>query len=397
MYKVFLDIAIILIATKIGSIISKKFNLPQVLGALLAGVILGPSVLGIVHESEAIKLLAELGVVFLMFSAGLETNLQELKKAGLSAFFIAVGGIILPLILGSLPAYLLLGDFWSSLFIGVILTATSVTISVQTLSEMKKLNTRSGMNILGAAVIDDILGLILISFVLVLAHNSQSPASGDVLTKLLKVFGQVLIFCVGSIAAISFLPKYIDKYIKKCGKSQRIAVFSIALALIFAFLSEKLGIAAITGAYVCGLMLSSVTHKAYIEEKVHTISSLFLTPIFFASIGFVTNVRNINSSMLILTIIMIISAILGKLFGCGFTAKACGLTKTESIQVGIGMISRGEVALITTTLGLQSGIISSELFVPTLIVVLITTLITPILLKSAFSNKNTKFNNDIAA
>lgn len=387
MYKVFLDIAVILIFTRLGSIISKKFKQPQVLGALVAGVIIGPSVLGIVHESESIKLLAELGVVMLMFLAGLETNLGELKKAGLSSLLIAIGGIIVPLVLGFLPAYFMYNNLWESLFIGVILTATSVTISVQTLNEMNKLNTRAGINILGAAVIDDILGLILISFVLVLAQSSQAAGGSDILLQLSKVLGQVLVFCAGSIIAIVFLPKYIDKYTQKVGSSQRIAVFAIGLALIFAFLAEELGIAAITGAYVCGLMLSSVSHKHYIEKRVNTISTLLLTPIFFASIGLTVNVKSITPNIILLTLIMLIVAIIGKVVGCSLAARWFGMSKSESLQIGTGMISRGEVALITTNLGLQNGIISSELFVPTLVVVLITTLITPILLKYAFSHE----------
>ncbi|GIM30047.1 potassium transporter [Clostridium polyendosporum] len=387
MHKVFLDIAIILIFTKLGSIISKKFKQPQVLGALIAGVIIGPSILGIVHESEHIKLLAELGVVMLMFLAGLETNLDELKKAGPSSLLIAIGGIIVPLVLGFLPAYFMYDNLWESIFIGVILTATSVTISVQTLTEMNKLNTRAGINILGAAVIDDILGLIIISFVLVLAQSSQVAGGGDVLLQLLKVVGQVLIFCTASVAAIAFLPRYIDKYTKKAGSSQRIAVFSIGLTLLFAFLAEELGIAAITGAYVCGLMLSSVSHKHYIEKRVKTISTLFLTPIFFASIGLSVNMKDITLNIILLTLILLVVAIIGKVIGCSLPAKWVGMSTSESLQIGTGMVSRGEVALITTNIGLQSGIISSELFIPTLVVVLITTLITPILLKIVFSHK----------
>lgn len=387
MKKIFLDIAIILIFTKVGSSLSKKLNLPKVLGALVAGVIIGPSVLGLVHESEQIKLLSELGVVMLMFLAGLETNLEELKKAGKSSFVIAVGGIIVPLVLGTFPTYYVTHNFWESLFVGVILTATSVSISVETLNEMGKLNTRAGMNILGAAVIDDILGLILISFVLVLAQASQGGADASISLTLLKVTMKAVIFCASSAAAVIFLPKYINAYTKKQGKGEGIVVFAIAGALICGFLAEELGIAAITGAYVCGLTLSSVANKGYIESKVNTISALFLTPIFFASVGLATDIRGINFNIMLLALFMLVVAVFGKIIGCGGVARMLGMEKNEAFQIAVGMVSRGEVALITTNLGLQSGIISAQLFIPTLIVVVVTTLITPILLKYAFSKK----------
>ena len=390
MKNIFLDIAIILIFTRVGSYFSKKFNLPQVLGALIAGVIIGPSMLGFVDQNEYIKLLSEFGVVMLMFLAGLETNLEELKKAGKSSFVIAIAGIILPLILGTIPTYFVTHNLWESVFVGVILTATSVSISVETLNEMGKLNTRSGMNILGAAVIDDILGLILISFVLVLAQSSQVGAGASIPIVLFKVGLKALIFCLASAAAVALLPKVINKAIGNKERSQGIVVFAIAGALICAFLAEELGIAAITGAYVCGLILSSVTHKEYIENKVKTISSLFLTPIFFASVGLATNIKGLTFDIALLSVFMLIVAVLGKIIGCGGAARLLGMDKEESLQIAVGMVSRGEVALITTNLGLKSGIISAQLFIPTLIVVVVTTLITPILLKYAFKHKGQK-------
>jgi len=390
MKNIFLDIAVILIFTRVGSVLSKRFNLPQVLGALVAGVIIGPSVLGFVDQNESIKLLSELGVVMLMFLAGLETNLDELKKAGKSSFFIAVAGIVLPLVLGTIPTYLVTHNLWESVFVGVILTATSVSISVETLNEMGKLNTRAGMNILGAAVIDDILGLILISFVLVLAQSSQVGTDASISLVLFKVSIKALIFCIGSVAAVAFLPKLINKLIGDKESNQGIAVFAIAGALICAFLAEELGIAAITGAYVCGLTLSSVTHKEHIEKKVKTISALFLTPIFFASVGLATNIKGVTFDVILLSVFMLVVAVLGKIIGCGGAARVIGMDKEESLQIAVGMVSRGEVALITTNLGLQSGIISAQLFIPTLIVVVVTTLITPILLKYAFRHKGHK-------
>lgn len=387
MNKVFLEIAIILVTTKIGGILSKRFKMPQVLGAMLAGILIGPSILGIVHESEDLKLLADLGVVMLMFSAGLETDFNKLKAAGKSSLFIALGGIALPLIFGTLTSFLFFNDFWENLFIGVILTATSVSITVQTLNELGKLNSTVGMNIVGSAVIDDILGLLIISFVIVLSQSSKSGNSADIATNLLQVSTKVLVFCIAAIGAVVFLPKLFDRYSKKIGKSQRIVVFAISMALIFAYLSEELGIAAITGAYICGLCISPITHKEYIERRVNTISSYLLTPIFFASIGIAVNLRDIKLEILGFTIVMCLVAIIGKILGCSLPARLFGISRKESLQIGIGMISRGEVALITTKLGLKNGIISNALFVPTLIVVVVTTIITPVLLKYSYTHK----------
>lgn len=387
MFKVFLDVAIILIATKLGSMLSLRVKMPQVLGALIAGVIIGPSLLGVVHENEYLRLLSELGVVMLMFLAGLETDLNEFKKAGKSATLIGIGGIIIPLVFGTLAAFLFYSDFWENVFIGVILTATSVSITVQTLKELGKLNTRAGMNILGAAVVDDILGLLIISFVIVLAQTSKSASEASPVITLLGVGGKVLIFCIASVLSVIFLPKQIERVSNRFGKNSSIIVFAIALALISAFLAEELGIAAITGAYVCGLFISPTSYKEFVEEKVDTIASNFLTPIFFASVGLAANLRETSANILLFTFFMLVIAILGKLIGCGVVARLLGMTKEESIQIGSGMVSRGEVALITTNLGLQNKIITPELFVPTLIVVVVTTLLTPILLKRAFAGK----------
>lgn len=387
MHQIYLDLAIILISTKIGGMLSNKFKMPSVLGALIAGVLIGPSVLNIVQDSEGLKLLSNLGVVMLMFLAGMETDLNELKKAGLSSFLIAMGGVVVPFIFGTLCAYGFFSDFYENIFIGVILTATSVSISVETLNELGKLKTRAGMNILGAAVIDDIIGLIIVSFVLSLAQTAKTGGSGSIGTVMLMVSVKVIIFCIVSVIVIVFLPRLLNMLAEKEKNFSMLTIIAISLGLTFAFIAEELGIAAITGAYVCGLVISAVNKKETIVHKVKNISSYFLTPVFFASIGLATNIKSINSSMLLLSLLLLLTAVLGKIFGCGVVAKLYGMSNGEAIQIGAGMVSRGEVALITTNLGLQAGIITENLYIPTLIVVVITTLITPILLKMAFSYK----------
>lgn len=388
MEKVLIEIALILIFTKLGGLVSRKFKMPEVLGALVAGVILGPAVLRLVEYTENIKLLSELGVILLMFLAGLETNVDELKKAGKTSFVIAMMGVIIPLILGTAAAYLFFTNFWENLFVGVILTATSVSISVETLTELGKLNTKAGVNILGAAVIDDVLGLILISIVLAVSQTLGSGASGSAAAiSLILTFTKIIAFCLLSVIMIAIVPKYINK-IKTDTKHKRdLLTYSIAMALILAFISEILGIAAITGAYICGLTLSQFVHRDYIEKNVKAISSGFLSLIFFASVGIAADIKGLSPEVILITLVMFAIAVIGKLFGCGGAARLFKMSKRESLQIGVGMISRGEVAIITANIGMQNHIISEEIYIPTLIVVILTTVITPALLKLVFSSK----------
>lgn len=387
MEKTLLDIVLILLFTKIGGSISRKLKMPEVLGSLVAGLILGPIVLNLVQYDNNIKLLSNLGVIMLMFLAGLETNAEEMKKAGLTSFTIALAGIILPLILGTLGAYLFFSDFWENLFVGVILTATSVSITVETLKELGKLNTRTGVNILGAAVIDDVLGLILISIVLAIAQTGgpDSAASGTlaVFTVLIKI----IFFCLFSIVGILYLPKFINKFFDNLKKHSSILPICIACGIFMAYIAELLGIAAITGAYICGLILSTYQYKEHLERNVKAISSGFLSLIFFASVGIEVNINGLTWEVLLITLIMFILAVVGKIAGCGGAARLLKMTKSESVQIGIGMVSRGEVAIITAKIGLQKGILSEEIFLPTLIVVILTTIITPVLLKISFSHR----------
>jgi Kef-type K+ transport system membrane component KefB len=386
MEKVLLQIALILIATKIGGIAARKFKMPEVLGALIAGVLIGPVAFNLVIYDDNIKLLSNLGVIMLMFLAGLETNLNEFKKAGLSAFMIAVAGITVPLLLGTFSAYLFFHNFLENVFIGVILTATSVSITVETLTELGKLNTRAGINILGAAVIDDILGLMIISVLLAVSGKGENGGSGS----LIFTITEILIFCIVSVIAIMFVPKVLNKLLKDIQPSRTFLTFAIAAALLAAFIAENLGIAAITGAYLCGLLLSQFVHKETLERGLKSISSGFLAPIFFASVGIEANLDGFSIKTLMIALCMFAVAVIGKIVGCGAAARLFRMNRSESLQVGVGMVSRGEVAIITANIGLQAGIITNEVFLPTIVVVILTTIVTPILLKLAFSHRYEK-------
>ena len=384
MEKILLDTALILFATKIAGIGSRKLKMPEVLGALVAGVLIGPAVLNVVDYSDGIRLLSNFGVIFLMFLAGLETNLEEFKKAGKSSFVIAVLGIAFPLVLGTASAYLFFGNWLENLFVGIILTATSVSITVETLTELGKLNTRAGVNILGAAVIDDVLGLILISLVLAMAGNSGGGGSHASAAALIWIF----LFCTAAVLAILFLPALFRRYARNIHPGRALLTFSIAAALLAAFIAEKVGIAAITGAYLFGLLLSSLPQKEYLERNIKAISSGFLSPIFFASVGIEANLSGLNAETAAIALVMFLVAVFGKVLGCGLAARIFRMSRGESLQIGVGMISRGEVAIITANIGLQNHIITQKVFIPTIIVVILTTVVTPVLLKLAFSHRN---------
>jgi len=380
--KILLQIALILIATKLLGALSRKIKMPEVLGALAAGVLIGPTVLHFVDYTDNIKLLSELGVITLMFLAGLETNLDEMKKAGLSAFAIACGGIALPFMLGTLCANLFNPNLIESVYIGVILTATSISITAETLNEMGKLNTRAGINILGAAVIDDILGLIIISITLALSGTKSAERASLPVTLI-----SIAVFCVVSFLVIAFLPRFAKKYVDKLKPSPALLSLTLALVLLCAFAAESLSIAAITGSYLCGLLLSQFGHREWLERNVKAISSGFLAPIFFASVGIQANLKGISPDNIFFIIVIFVIAVIGKVFGCGAPAGFFKMKKSEALQIGVGMVSRGEVAIITANIGLQNGIISNGMFTSIILVVILTTIITPVLLKFSFSRK----------
>ncbi|MFA9398508.1 MAG: cation:proton antiporter [Clostridiaceae bacterium] len=381
------DLAFILLSTKFLGLLTKKIRMPQVVGALIAGLILGPSLLNIVHETDFIIKMSELGVIVLMFGAGLETDVKELKKAGKASFVIAVIGVLIPLLGGFLVAIFFNNDgsafnlsnqkLLENIFMGIILTATSVSITVETLQELGKLNTKSGTAILGAAVIDDILGIILLTVI-----TSLTDPKVNIYFVLFKI---VAFFALAVLIGILFY-KLFNRLSKKHGKKRRLPIVAFSFCLIMAFVAEKyFGVADITGAYLAGIIISNTTQARYIKRRVEIMSYMLLSPIFFASVGLKATFSGMNLNLLIFTVLLLVIAILTKVIGCGLGAKVCGYTKDESLRIGVGMISRGEVALIVANLGAQYGLMNPIYFAPIIIVVIITTIITPILLKVVYS------------
>ena len=384
-YRYLLDIALILLSTKFLGLLTRRFNLPQVVGALLADVILGPSVLNILHETDFIGMMAELGVIVIMFTAGLESDIRQLKNSGKDSLIIATLGVIIPLIGGTIVAYIFndgslstVSNILQNVFIGAILTATSVSITVEALRELGKLSEKSATVILGAAIIDDILGIIVLTIITSISDKSVNV--GIVFLKIIAFF--IFALVVGYIIYIVF-DKWINKYdIDK----RRFVIGAFVVCLLLSFCAEEFfGVADITGAFIAGLVLSRNRETEYISKRFDIISYMLLSPIFFASIGINMEIPKMTVSIIIMTIVLVAVAMLSKIIGCGLGAKICGYSKKEIIQIGTGMMARGEVALVIANKGIKLGIMNTY-FLPSIIIMIITAAIcTPILLKKAYT------------
>ena len=334
------------------------------------------------QETDFIKNIAEIGVIVLMFAAGLETDVQELKKTGLASFIIALLGVIVPLVGGYFVAtiYNPVTDqqtMLQNIFVGVVLTATSVSITVETLKELGKLSTKTGNAILGAALIDDVLGIIALTVI-----SSFAGSDVSLWVILLKILG-FFIFCgVVAFLFIKFVNPWINKYKKDL---RRFVILAFAFCLLMSFSAEYFfGVSDITGAFVAGLILSNNKKTSYMLNRFDTVSYVLLSPVFFASVGLKVTFSNMSATVVVLTVLLLVVAILSKMIGCGLGAKICKYTNLQSVKIGIGMISRGEVALIVATKGMSMGLMKDEFFAPLVLVVVATTIVTPILLKLAY-------------
>lgn len=387
-YGYLLSLALILLSTKIFGLVTKRVKLPQVVGALMAGLILGPACLGILKETDFITQVSELGVIVLMFCAGLETDIKELKKTGASSFIIALLGVAVPLLAGWGIASVfnkdsvdgLASPMLQNIFIGIILTATSVSITVETLKEMGRLSSKSGNAILGAAVIDDILGIIALT--VITSSADKSVNIGMVLLKILLFF----IFAIVVAIAFNFV------FNKWSGRSKRdlrrYVIIGFVFCLLMSFCAEHFfGVADITGAFVAGLALSNGPRATYLSNRFDTLSYMLLSPVFFASIGLKVVLPKMSMSIILFAVILLVVAILTKVFGCGLGAKMCKFSNKDSLRIGIGMVSRGEVALIVASKGAAVGLMNEKYFAPIVIMVVVTTIITPILLKFVYKSK----------
>lgn len=390
-YAFLMDLALILLSTKVFGLLTKRIHMPQVVGALVAGLILGPAMLNIIHETDFIKQLSEVGVIVLMFCAGLETDIDELKRSGKASFIIALMGVIIPLIGGFLVAFafnrpgMIESDvstsiFLQNVFIGVILTATSVSISVETLKEMGKLNTKAGNAILGAAIIDDILGIIALTLI-----TSMADTSVKIGVVLLKILGFLVMVAVAGLLVHRLYKQWVERY---KGNMRRFVIAAFVICLLMAYCSEVFfGVADITGAFFAGLIITKTTKTSYVAKRFDTLSYILLSPVFFASIGLQVDLPNMTSAVIWFSVALVVVAILTKILGCGLGAKMCHFKNKDCVRVGVGMISRGEVALIVASKGNSIGLMSQSLLGPVVIVVVLTTIVAPVFLKIAFTSR----------
>jgi len=377
--ELLLKISCLLIIAKLAGGISRRLDEPAVLGELIAGVIIGPSILGIFKIEESLKAIAQIGVIMLMFIVGMETDLKELRKIGKVASLSAVGGVVLPLFLGLEVSYYFGYNLSESMFIGVVLTATSVSITAQTLLELGKLRTKEGMTILGAALIDDIIGIIILS--LVIGFSAGNTSSFNIWIIFLKI---TIFLAVSIFVGMKFIPWLLSK-LTKIPVSEVLLATIIALCLFYSWAAESLGnMATITGAYIAGLIVGRSIFREEVETKFHVITYSFFAPIFFVSIGIETQLQSIVGKLVLFTILIVIVAIIGKVIGCGVPARMAGFSAKESLRLGVGMMSRGEVALIVSSIALTSGILNKDVFSVMIIMILVTTLATPVLLRFLF-------------
>ena len=411
--KFLFTIAIILLSTKTLGLLMRKIGLPQVLGYILAGILIGPAIWSLIpgtdfsdllfplHQSAELKAFAEVGVILVLFMAGLETDLSELRKTGLVSFLIALGGVLLPLGLGILAGGMFLGftNFLSCVFIGTIMTATSVGITVETLREMGKLKGKVGTTILSAAIIDDVIGIIVLSIVLSIdgASGASSPVlavinkNGNVAISILWM----LLFFVLAIGVGIVLSKVFTHLEKKHPKTRRQLIYSLVACFSYAFVAEYVfGVADITGAYIAGVILSTNNKSAaYVDKRVNTNTYMIFGPIFFANIGIGMTFNQMDIKVFLFGLVFVLFAIIGKIIGCGAIAKCLKYNFKDSVRIGVGMIARGEVALIVTQKGIDAGIIEGKYMTVVVMLVLVSSILAPILLKLLFKENKSDDEN----
>ena len=384
-----LDLAIILFAAKMLGLLVKKIGAPEVVGEILAGLLLGPAVFGFIKETDFLSKMAEIGVIMLMFEAGLGTDLKELKKTGLKATLIACAGVAVPMALGAVLFMSFYGfdtagspNFLKGLFIGTIMSATSVSITVATLKELGKLNDTVGITITSAAIIDDIIGIIVLTVVI-----SMSGASGNT-AGIGTVILKVVIFFVIAIISGYLIYKGMVWLDNNHPHTRRIPIISLCYCFLLGFIAEQyFGIADITGAYVAGVILCNLTDRDYIESKVDISSYMVFAPLFFVGIGLKTTINSMNGILLLFSICFVIVGLVGKIIGCGLCARIMRFSGRDSMKIGIGMMARGEVALITAQKGLAAGLLTSDYFTAVILLILASSIITPVMLKRQYKKE----------
>jgi Kef-type K+ transport system membrane component KefB len=375
--EIIFQIVLFLLVAKVGGELAERMNLPPILGELIGGLILGPSLFNILNPNDVIASISQIGIIFLMFLAGLETNVEEMKRMGFPSLLSATGGVIVPLSLGLLVGVIYGWNLTDALFLGTILTATSVGITVRTLMDMKQLHTDVGVTILGAAVIDDVMGILIFTIVGGVALHEQISFWG-----FLKLMGFIAVFFLISLKCGSWISSKLSRVMTilrtQEGALSLIIIFVFSLVII----GEKIRVAGITGAFIAGIMMSKSSQKEVISRKISSLGYGFFIPLFFVNIGVNADIYDIT--MIDLAVVVILFSIIGKIFGSGVMAFVGGFSRRDALKIGIGMVPRMEVALIIASLGLTTGVTSPFIYSLTVAIVLVTTLLTPPLIKIAF-------------
>lgn len=379
-YKYLLDIGLIILVVKIFTIITQKIKMPKVLGGLIAGIVLGPAMFNIIQNNTILETLSKFGIILIMFLAGMETSIKKFISNSNKYVIIAAIGVVVPLILGTIFSVMYIQDLKTNLFFGAVITATSVSITVETLIEMKKIKSTVGLAILGAGVVDDIMGILFLTTIM----NSENLHISTFVIMLLKI---ILFFVMALLLGLSLF-KVFERIEEKDTKTEQMPTYSIAFALILAYIAERLGVSGIIGAYIAGLVIGNTEKGRKVKGKIDLVVNMIFSPIFFASIGLNLGKINFSTYVWIFILIFTVITITSKIIGNGIGARICGYSKEKSIQIGIGMATRGEVALIMADEAKKIDLINEEIFSIVIITVLLVTLITPILLHYSFKTKN---------
>lgn len=386
-----IQLFIVLLLTKIGSHLSNILKFPSVIGELLVGIVAGPAVLHLLSPTTFIHYFSELGVIILMFIAGLEGNLEMLMKYWKPSLIVAVLGVIVPTGSAALLCSLFFSFSWeTSLFIGLVLSATSVSITVQVLREMGRMDSKEGAMILGAAVADDILCVILLGLSI-----SFIGSRGTTGLDLIGLIGpKVLFFVIAFVLGKWFVPRFLEIF-SKLSASENETTAALILCFGFAAIAVLMDMSNVLGAYFAGLAISETKFKEKLSLKIEPIGYAVFIPVFFVSIGLSISFKGMQNDILFIVLLIII-AILGKQIGCGFGAKMFGLTWNEANIVGAGMVSRGEMALVVANVALNAGVIDASHYTAMIVVTVITTLIAPVILKIYIQRTNTNiiYEND---
>lgn len=395
-YEILLPLALILLLGKLFSLLGKKLGLPQVVGMLVAGILIGlikliPDQTVFAEDTlKGLSFLAKIGVILIMFSAGIETDLKQFKTCGLSSIVITVLGVVFPMGLGFIIATAFNGGFdhvgeyvLQNLFYGTILSATSVSITVATLKELGKLNSKVGTSIITAAILDDIIGVILLSLFISLDKGNGASEVGIVIGKMIGFFAVAIVLGIGLHFAINFIEK-------RRPHTRRLPIIGFAVCFFFAYAAEKwFGVADITGAYVAGLILSTVREHEYIDRKIEVSNYMIFAPVFFANIGITADFSGITATMAGFGIAFMAVGLLGKVLGCGLGSLICKYSFKDSLRIGVGMMVRAEVVIVCTQKGIDNGLVDPAIMPFVLLLVVVSALVAPMLLKLLYKGDKT--------